>query len=238
MKKNRAPGMKVHLLTIFPGYFKGPLDHSLLKKARERGILEVFVHDLRDFAHDRHRTVDDKPYGGGPGMIMKPEPIFECVESIRKKAGSRRKPWVICLDPQGEPLNQGLAKKLAARRELLLISGHYEGIDYRVRRKLADQAVSIGDFITMGGEAPALCLLEAVARWVPGVLGNRESLACESFQGEGLEYPQYTRPRVYRDMKVPAVLVSGNHKEVARWRRETALRLTRRGRRDLIRGEK
>lgn len=219
--------LEIEVVTLFPKFFKGPLDESLIKKAQEKELVKLKVHNLRDYTHDRHKTADDKPFGGGPGMVMKPEPIFECVESIRKENG-----WVVLLDPQGETLNQKRARRLAARGQLILICGHYEGVDQRVKDHLVDQEISAGDFITMGGEAPALCLMEAVMRFVPGVLGNQESLAEETFE-EGLEYPQYTRPRDFRGWTVPEVLASGHHGEVMKWRKKVAAELTKKRRPDL-----
>lgn len=210
--------MEIDIVTIFPPYFKGPLSESLLKKAQEKGTVKMQVHNLRDYTHDRHKTVDDKPFGGGPGMILKPEPIFDCIEDIQRTGP---KGWVVLMDPKGEKLTQKLAKKLALKKRLVLICGYYEGVDHRVSEGLVDQAISVGDFITMGGGAPALCVIESVARLIPGVIGNEESLKQETFE-EGLEYPQYTRPRDFRGMKVPDVLVSGNHKQVAKWRDEAA----------------
>ena len=218
--------LEVDIITIFPGFFEAPLQESLLKKAQEKKRVKFHVHNLRDYTHDRHKTVDDKPFGGGPGMVMKPGPIFECVEKIRKDG------WVVLLDPKGEKLTQRLAQKLAAKKKLVLICGHYEGVDHRVQEHLADQSVCVGDFITMGGEAPALCLIEAVTRLIPGVLGNEDSLKQESFES-GLEYPQYTRPQDFRGMKVPEILVSGNHRKVEKWRSETASKTTREKRPDL-----
>ncbi len=223
----------IDIVTLFPKFFDGPLQESLIKKAREKNKIRLSVHNLRDYTHDRHKTADDKPFGGGPGMVMKPEPIFECVEKIREDSADSHKPWVILLDPQGERLTQKLAKKLAQKKRLALICGHYEGIDYRVREHLADQAVSVGDFITMGGEAPALCLIEAVIRLVPGVLGNEKSLQEETFE-EGLEYPQYTRPQDFRGWKVPETLVSGHHAEVKKWRLKAAREMTHKSRPDLF----
>lgn len=220
--------LEMDLVTIFPSYFESPLRESLLGKAQKKGLVEIRVHDLRDYTQDRHRTVDAKPFGGGPGMVMMPGPIFDCVGKIRKKKG-----WVVLLDPKGEPLTQKMARRLVRRKHLVLIAGHYEGVDYRVYEHLADQVLSVGDFITMGGEAPVLCVVEAMVRLVPGVLGNRESLITESFEGADLEYPQYTRPREFRGYEVPEVLVSGHHQEVARWRKEAARRLTRNQRPDL-----
>lgn len=214
--------LKIDIVTIFPGYFKAPLGESLLERAQAKKLLSVAIHDLRDYTYDRHRTVDDKPFGGGPGMVMKPEPIFECVKEIQPRVS---KGWVIVLDPKGERLTQRLAKALAARKRLILICGHYEGIDHRVHEHLADQIISVGDFVTMGGEAPALCLIEAVSRLLPGVIGNTDSLNEESFEGGNLEYPQYTRPREYRGMKVPEVIFSGDHQKVAAWRRRSARKI-------------
>lgn len=221
--------LEIDLVTIFPKFFKGPLEESLIQKAQQKNLVKIKAHNLRDYTHDRHKTVDDKPFGGGPGMVMKPEPIFDCVEDIQKKGKSG---WVIVMDPQGEPLTQKVAKKLATKKHLILLCGHYEGIDHRVKEHLADQEISVGDFITMGGEAPALCLIESVIRLIPGVIGNQESLAEETFE-EGLEYPQYTRPRDYRGWKVPDILVSGNHQEVKKWRNKIARDMTRKKRPDL-----
>lgn len=221
---------EIEIVTLFPKFFKGPLEESLIQKAQKKELVNIRVHDLRDYTHDRHKTADDKPYGGGPGMVMKPEPIFECVEEIRRKADV--KPWVILLDPQGESLTQKRAKRLAAREHLVLICGHYEGVDERVKEHLVDQQISIGDFITMGGEAPALCLIESVMRLVSGVIGNSESLAEETFE-EGLEYPHYTRPRDFRGWKVPEILVSGHHQEVKKWRAQMGRQATQKKRPDL-----
>jgi len=194
--------------------------------------VKIRSRDLRKHTHDRHRTADDKPFGGGPGMIMKPEPIFECVEYLKKQC-SAKKSWVVLMDPRGETFTQKIAVKLARKKHIILIAGHYEGIDERVREGLADQEVSVGDFITTGGETPALCVLESVVRLVPGVLGNEDSLKTETFQESGLEYPQYTRPREFRGMKVPEVLLSGHHREVAGWRKKMARKLTLERRPDL-----
>jgi tRNA (guanine37-N1)-methyltransferase len=218
----------IDIVTLFPDFFKSPLEASLLEKAQAKGLVKVRAHDLREWTHDRHKTADDKPFGGGAGMVMKPEPIFECVESIGKDA------WVVLLDPQGEPMSQALAAKLAKKRHLVLIAGHYEGVDQRVKDHLIDQEISVGDFITMGGEAPALCLIEAVTRLLPGVLGNEESIKHESFQTGMLEHPQYTRPREFRGWKVPDVLVSGHHRELEAWRKKTAEQVTRKKRPDLL----
>lgn len=223
----------IDIVTIFPAFFKGPLEESLIKKAREKKLIDVRVHDLRKYTHDRHKTVDDKPFGGGPGMVMKPDPIFECVEDIRSKHPEAR---VILLDARGERLTQKKAQELAGRKHLILLCGHYEGIDHRVHEHLADELISIGDFVTMGGEAPSLCLIESVVRLLPGVIGNQDSLKEESFLQDvenGLEYPQYTRPRDFRGWKVPDVLVSGNHAEMKKWRTSISREVTKKRRPDL-----
>jgi tRNA (guanine37-N1)-methyltransferase len=222
--------MRVDVLTIFPGIFESPLRESLLGRAVRSGILDVRVHDIRDFATDRHRQVDDEPYGGGPGMVMKPEPIFAAVESLG--AGERR---LIVLSPSGRRLDQALVRELASERWLVLICGRYEGIDERVVEGLPAEELSIGDYVLSGGELPALVVLEAVARLVPGVIGKEESHERDSF-GEGglLDHPHYTRPSEFRGLRVPEVLLSGNHAEVERWRREAAIEKTRRNRPDLL----
>ena len=223
--------LEIHIVTLFPAFFEGPLQESILKRAQNKGQVKITVHNLRDSTHDRHKTADDKPFGGGAGMLLKPEPLFECIEAI---GGN---PWVILLDPGGEPFRQQAAQKLARRKKIVLIAGHYEGVDQRVREHLVDQEISIGDFVTMGGEAPALCVIEAVVRLVPGVLGNEASIGDESFQAGKLEYPQYTRPRDYRGWKVPDALISGDHKQVHLWREAASLELTRKRRPDLLAGK-
>lgn len=219
--------LEIDVVTIFPAFFDSPLQESLLGKAQKKSLVRFRIHNLRDFTQDAHKTVDDKPFGGGPGMVMKAAPIFECVQSI---PGDK---WVILLDPKGEPLTQKLARKLALKKRLVLIAGHYEGVDHRVHEHLADQLISVGDFITMGGEAPALCLIEAVTRLVPGVVGNEASLTEESFESGELEYPQYTKPRVYEGHAVPDVLLSGNHQVIAKWRAKSAKSDTEKRRPDL-----
>lgn len=231
-------GLAIDVVTLFPEFFSSPLKESILKRAGQDRKVSIQIHNLRDYTHDRHQTADDRPFGGGAGMVMKPEPIFECVEKIQKSRPAGRQGWVVVLDPAGEPLTQKLAEKLSRKRRLILIAGHYEGVDHRVHEHLADQEISVGDFITMGGEAPALCLIEAVVRLVPGVLGNKNSLTQESFHSGLLEYPQYTRPREYRGWSVPEVLISGNHPEVEKWRRETAQKITAGRRPDLVKKKK
>lgn len=227
--------MRLDVITLFPEFFHSPFSHSLLKLAESRRKVEFHLHNPRDFTADRHRTVDEKPFGGGAGMVLKPDPIFRCVKAIA--AGG----FVILLTPRGQPLTQELAHQLSKKKHLILIAGHYEGIDERVSEHLADQEVSVGDFVTMGGEAPALCLIESVVRLIPGVLGNPESLTEESFSlsrngqgGKRLEFPQYTRPRVFRGWKVPSVLLSGNHRAIAEWRKKKASLVTRQNRPDLL----
>ncbi len=232
--------MRIDLVTLFPGFFHWPFGHSLLKRAQSQEKVEFHLHNPRDFTGDRHRTVDEKPFGGGAGMVLKPEPILRCVEALAQKRGAG---FVILLSPRGEPFTQGLARRLARKKHLTLICGHYEGVDERVSEELVDQEISVGDFVTMGGEAPALCLVEAVTRLIPGVLGNPESLKEESFSnprngtlGKRLEFPQYTRPRVFRGLEVPAVLLSGNHRAIEAWRKEESRRVTLRNRPDLLKG--
>jgi tRNA (guanine37-N1)-methyltransferase len=221
--------MKIDVLTLFPAMFAGPLDESIIKRAREAGRLDLAIHNLRDYAHDRHKTVDDRPFGGGPGMLLKPEPIFEAVESLA--GGGTR---VILLSPAGRPFNQAIARELAGLEHLLLVSGHYEGFDERVRQRLAQDELSIGDYVLTNGALPVMVIIDAVTRLLPGVLGDAESAQEDSFSRGLLEYPQYTRPADFRGMKVPEVLLSGNHAEIARWRAEQARLRTARLRPDLL----
>jgi tRNA (guanine37-N1)-methyltransferase len=221
--------VRVDILTIFPGIFEGPLGESLLGRAIASGLLDVRVHDIRDFTTDRHRQVDDEPFGGGPGMVMKPEPVFAAVESLGP--GERR---TILLSPAGRPLDQALVRELRVEPWLVLVCGRYEGVDERVAEGLPAEEISIGDFVLSGGEIPALVVLEAVTRLVPGVVGRDESLQRESFEMGLLDHPYYTRPREFRGMAVPEVLVSGNHAAIEAWRRESALEKTRRNRPDLL----
>ncbi len=224
--------MRFDVLTLFPGIFSGPLDESIMRRARESGLVEVHVHDLRDWAADKHRTVDDYPFGGGAGMVMKPEPLFAAVEAVQ--ALVEPAPTTILLTPQGRPLDRELVAELSASPRLLLICGRYEGVDERVREHLVDVEVSVGDVVLSGGELPALLLIDALARRVPGVLGSEDSLEEESFEGGLLEYPHYTRPAEFRGWEVPEVLLSGHHAEIARWRRRQSLLRTRDRRPDLL----
>jgi len=221
--------MKIDVLTLFPGMFSGPLDESIIKRARETGRLDLGIHYLRDYTHDRHKTVDDRPFGGGPGMLLKPEPIFEAVEAL-----AREETRVILLSPSGRTFNQAIARELATAEHLLLVSGHYEGFDERIREQLADDELSIGDYVLTNGGLPAMVIVDAVTRLLPGVLGDDESSLDESFSHGLLEYPQFTRPAEFRGMKVPDVLLSGNHAEIARWRAEQARARTERQRPDLL----
>ena len=223
--------MRIDVLSIFPEFFSGPLDASLIGKAREAGTLDVRVHDLRDWTHDRHRTVDDLPFGGGAGMVMKPEPFFEAVEALYGSIEAR--PRTVLFTPRGRPLDQALARELSGEPALLLLCGRYEGIDERVHTGIATDEVSIGDYVLSGGEVAACVLVEAVTRLIPGVMGNEASADDESFSDGLLEYPQYTRPADYRGMTVPDVLLSGHHANVAAWRREQAVARTRAVRPDL-----
>lgn len=242
-----------HIVTIFPEFFRGPLDYGIVRRAREAGLAEIGVHDLRAFTRDRHRTVDDRPFGGGEGMLLKPEPIFECVESLgiaARDVRQRAKESVVLLSPQGELFNQDVATELARLERLVLICGRYEGVDERVSAFLADRELSVGEYVLSGGELGAAIVVDAVTRLLPGALGNEASAQQESFTcsapvvGDGpnstcasgglLDYPHYTRPAEFRGMKVPETLVSGNHEEIRRWRRREALQKTVRNRPDLL----
>ncbi|HEY5913076.1 MAG TPA: tRNA (guanosine(37)-N1)-methyltransferase TrmD [Verrucomicrobiae bacterium] len=221
--------MKIDVLTLFPGMFAGPLDESIIMRARRAGLLDLNIHNLRDYTHDRHKTVDDRPFGGGPGMLLKPEPIFEAVEKI---AGASTR--VVLMSPAGRLFNQAIAQELARFDELLLVSGHYEGFDERVRQELADDELSVGDYVLTNGALPAMVVIDAVTRLLPGALGDDQSADEESFSNGLLEYPQYTRPAEFRGLKVPEVLLSGNHAEIAKWRSEQARQRTQQRRPDLL----
>jgi len=222
--------MRVDVFTIFPSIVEAPLHESLLGRAIDAGILDVRVHDLRDWTSDRHRSVDDEAYGGGPGMVMKPEPLFDAVGSLDPDRGR-----VLLLSPAGRRLDQALVRELAAEPHLTLVCGRYEGVDERVVEGLPAEEVSIGDFVLSGGELPALVIVEAVSRLLPGVLGNEESSGRDSFSEPGvLDHPHYTRPATFRGMQVPAVLLSGDHAAIEGWRREAAAAKTRRNRPDLL----
>jgi tRNA (guanine37-N1)-methyltransferase len=251
--------MKIDILTIFPDFFRGPLDFGIIRRAREAGLAEVEIHDLRAFAHDRHRTVDDRPFGGGEGMVLKPEPIFECVDELQLQARAERvspgaRHSVVLLSAQGRRFDQRMAQELASLQRIVLICGRYEGVDERVGQHLADRELSIGDYVLSGGELGAAVIVDAVTRLLPGAVGNEASTRQESFTahqerpttGDGpsstcasgglLDYPHYTRPADFRGLQVPEVLVSGDHTEIRRWRRRTALEKTQRNRPDLLQG--
>jgi tRNA (guanine37-N1)-methyltransferase len=221
--------IRIDVVTLFPGMFPGVLDESMLRVARERQAVDIRVVDLRDYTEGRHRVADDYPFGGGGGMVLKPEPLFAAVEALRGP-GSR----VVLLCPQGPTLTQATAERLAGVAHLVLVCGHYEGVDERVRTELVDEELSIGDYVLTGGELPALVVLDAVVRLVPGVLGDPEGAARESFAAGRLDYPQYTRPAEFRGWRVPEVLLSGDHGRIARWRRREALRRTLTRRPDLL----
>jgi len=225
--------MRVDILTIFPGMFSGVLEYGLIRQAREKGILDFRVHDLRDFTHDRHRSVDDVPYGGGPGMVFRPEPIFEGVNAIRESDAI-----VLLPTPQGELFTNQIAEDLARARQLIFVCGRYEGVDERVCEALVKRELSIGDFVTMGGELPSLVMVEAIMRFVPGVVGQKESVASDSFQQSLLDYPHYTRPEEYSGYRVPEVLLSGHHERIRRWRRKMALKRTLERRPEMLKNVK
>jgi tRNA (guanine37-N1)-methyltransferase len=230
--------MRVDILTTFPEMIQAATEHSILKRAQDKGELILGVRNIRDFAHDRHKSTDDSPYGGGAGMVMKPDPAFEAVESI--VAGEQgKRPYVILTTPQGRTLDQNIVRELAGREWLMIVCGHYEGVDERIREHLVDDEISVGDYVLTGGELPALVILDAVTRLQPNVLGSEESAVEESFSEEGLlEYPHYTRPSDFRGWSVPEILLSGNHGEIARWRRIESLKRTLKRRPDLLQSAK
>jgi tRNA (guanine37-N1)-methyltransferase len=231
-RRNRDDtGVRVDILTIFPAISEGPLTESIMKRAQERGLVDIRVHNLRDWATDKHRMTDDTPYGGGPGMVMKPEPIFAAVEELKTPEAT-----VVLMSPQGERLTQSTADALSRQQHLVVICGHYEGVDERVVEHLVDREISIGDYVLTNGAVAANVLVDAIVRLIPGVLGDEQSAARESFVGGILDHPQYTRPVEYRGWEVPQVLLSGNHAEIERWRRRKALEKTRRNRPDLVGG--
>jgi tRNA (guanine37-N1)-methyltransferase len=254
--------MRADILTIFPGFFRGPLDHGITRRACEMGLATISVHDLREFTHDKHRTVDDRPFGGGEGMVLKPEPLFECLQSlglasreerVNDRAAGRAKQSVILLSAQGQRFTQKVATELAALDRMVLICGRYEGVDERVADFLADRELSIGDYVLSGGEMAAAVVIEAITRLLPGALGNEASARQESFTAQAdvkkvegadstcgsgglLDYPHYTRPAEFGGMNVPEVLLSGNHEEIRRWRHQRALEKTLCNRPDLLEG--
>jgi tRNA (guanine37-N1)-methyltransferase len=222
--------MRFDVITIFPEMMAGLFTGGVAKRALEKGLLQVHIHNLRDYTHDRHRQVDDRPFGGGEGMVLKPEPIFKAVEAVRKSKRSR----VFLLSPQGVRLDSALARRLARAPQVILICGRYEGVDERVGRHLVDGEISIGDYVLTGGEPAAWVVVDAVSRFIPGVVGKGESVRRDSFFEGLLDFPHYTRPRVFRGMRVPQVLFSGNHAKIGDWRRREALKRTRELRPDLL----
>ncbi len=222
--------LRFDIITIFPEVFDPVLRVSILKRACEQKKIDVRVHDLRDYTLDKHRKVDDRPFGGGPGMVLQPEPIFRAVKKIKGKRRAR----VLLMSPSGKPFTQRVAKKISQEKNVIIICGHYEGVDDRVQRFLVDDSYSIGDYVLTGGEIPAMVIVDGVSRLVPGVLGKKESLECESFEQGKLEHPQYTRPANFRGMKVPDVLLSGNHQSIQNWRMVQSKRRTKSVRPDLI----
>ena len=225
--------MRIDILSLFPKMFDGPFGESIIKRATDRGLASVFVHNIRDFTHDKHRTVDDYPYGGGNGMILKPDPLFEAVESIKEMIGDSSAP-VILLTPQGRLFCHQVAQELSKQQNLILICGHYEGVDERVTDYLVTDEISIGEYVLTGGELAAMVVVDAVVRLLPDVLGSEQAAKDDSYVDGLLEYPQYTRPPVYRGWEVPAILLSGNHQEVAKWRCEQAIKRTLERRPDLL----
>ncbi len=223
--------MRIDILTLFPGFFHGPLAESILQRAQDKGILDIRIANIRDYTTDRHHVTDDYPYGGGAGMVMKPEPIARAIQALCKEGP---KPHVIYLTPQGPLHNQERAKQLAQKERLILVCGHYEGIDERIRSLYIHEEISIGDYVLTGGETAALVVLETVARMIPGVLGNESSYQNDSFYAGLLDYPQYTRPEEFEGERVPEVLLSGHHKKIEEWRRRQALLRTLRVRPDLL----
>ena len=226
--------LRFDVITIFPKIIKEAVNESILKRAQANKKVSIRVHDLRSYTKDKHKKVDDRPFGGGPGMVMTSQPFFDAVGKIKGK----RKAKVIYMCPGGKPLTQKLAHKLAKEKNIMILCGHYEGIDERIRLKLVDESISIGDYVLTGGEFPALVLIDCVTRLIPGVLGKAESLSNESFQGNLLEYPHYTRPANFRGMKVPDVLLSGHHKTIEKWRFEQSLSRTRKVRPDLLKNQR
>ncbi|MDO9574250.1 MAG: tRNA (guanosine(37)-N1)-methyltransferase TrmD [Candidatus Contubernalis sp.] len=223
--------MRIDIITLFPEMFQGPFDSSIIKRARDQKIAQLNLVNLRDYSRQKHRQVDDYPYGGGKGMLIKPEPVFEAVETLLSQQEKAR---VILLCPQGEPFDQRKAKDLALMSHLVLICGHYEGVDQRVKDHLVDEEISIGDYVLTGGEIPAMVVTDAVIRLLPGVLSSAKSVQEESFYDHLLEYPQYTRPEVFQDLRVPEILLSGNHENIRLWRRKQALVKTFQKRPDLL----
>jgi tRNA (guanine37-N1)-methyltransferase len=224
--------MRIDVLTLFPEMFASPLGFSIVKRAQQRGAVNIVLSNIRDFAKDSYKKVDDAPYGGGAGMVLMCQPVFDCLESVQKQDANPGR--IVLLTPQGRKFDQKLAKEFAAEKRLILIAGHYEGFDERIRLGTGALEVSIGDYVLSGGELPAMVIIDAVVRLLPDVLGDEDSAANDSFSDGLLEYPQYTRPEEFKGMKVPPVLLSGNHKEIENWRKQQAIEKTKKQRPDLL----
>ncbi len=216
--------MRIDIISAVPDLLISPLNNSIIKRAQNKGLVKIFIHNLRDYTHDKHRQIDDKPYGGGPGMLLKPEPFFECIEKLKSE---RKYDYIIFSTPKGKIYNQKIANKFSLAENILIIAGHYKGIDDRVREKFATEEISIGNFVLSGGELPALIIVDSIVRLIPGVLGDSESALNDSLMdGNFIEAPYYTRPAEYRGMKVPGILLSGNDAEIAKWKIEQSKKLT------------
>ena len=226
--------MKFHIFTLFPNMFSSPLEEGILARAIKDNLIQIFIHNIRNYTSNPHRTVDDYPFGGGPGMLMKPEPIFEAVENVSKEYSLDNYTPKILMTPQGRTFNHEIAQELSQSKELVLICGRYEGIDDRVRQHLATDEISVGDYVLSGGELPAMTIVDSVSRLIPGTVGSKESIENDSFYNGKLQFPQFTRPVTYRGMEVPKVLLSGNHKDIQTWREEQSYQRTRNQRPDLI----
>ena len=232
---NRRRQLRIDILTLFPQVFEAPFNTGIFQRAVDNGLVKVNIYNIRDYTHDRHHVVDDYPYGGGAGMILKPEPIFEAVEHIKQETATQEGELsIVLLTPQGRPFSQAAARELTYYRHLILICGHYEGIDERVHEHLATDEISIGDYVLSGGEPAAMVVVDAVIRLIPGVLGSEESLKDDSHSDGLLEYPQYTRPAVFREWSVPDVLLAGNHAQIAQWRRQQSIMRTLKRRPELL----
>jgi len=228
--------MRIDILTLFPQMFDSPLSCSILKRARDNSLLEIVLTDIRDFTTDNYRKVDDKPYGGGPGMVMMPGPVFDCLEHVRKLSPDAGR--LILLSPQGQKFDQAKAAEFSKEKRLIFIAGKYEGFDERIRTGLGAEQISIGDYVLNGGELAAMVVIDAVVRLLPGALGDEDSAKDDSFSEGLLEYPQYTRPEVFRDMKVPEILLSGDHAKIAEWRKKQSIERTKKSRPDLLKDNK
>jgi len=225
--------MTIDIISIFPGMFEGPFRESIIRRAQERRLVQIWVHDLRDYADGKHQQVDDYPFGGGPGMILKPEPLFRALRSLIERYGSES-PWIVYPTPQGTPFRQRDARALSQKHHLIFLCGHYKGVDQRVRDRFVDQEISVGDYVLSGGELPVMMIVDSLVRLLPGAIGDSDSSDTDSFEHGILDCPYYTRPEELEEMRVPDVLISGHHSNIERWKREQALRITRERRPDLL----